>query len=162
MKAPISSTKHYVQFTEFAVASASVTTNLLIDAVAVVDKNTPAEVEEGSIIKAVYIELWLLASQSTPGSFVVILEKQNGGISNPGFSNMTTLGDYRNKKNILYTTQGLLAENNSNPTPVMRQWFKIPKGKQRFGLDDQLKVQIAAIGAESIDGCSFATYKEYT
>ncbi len=162
MRPIITSRKHYVQFTEFNVASATVTANLLVDAVALQSANTPSEVVEGDTVKAVFIELWLLSDDASVGSFVVTVERFSIDQGAPTFAEMTTLDTYKNKKNILYTSQGILGINNSNPTPVLRQWFKIPKGKQRFGLDDGLRVNIAAIGASQIVGCSFATYKSYS
>lgn len=164
MKAPIHSTKHYVQFTEFSTASLTVTEQVHAHSVPVVDKNAPAEVEEGTLIKAVFVELWLV-SNDTPnvGSFVVIYEKMESNATPPSLTEMTTLNNYNNKKNILFTSQGILGgETVANPTPVLRQWIKIPKGKQRMGLGDELRLNIAAIGASALSGCSFATYKEYS
>ncbi len=162
MRAPITSKKHIVQHTQFTTATATVTTFDDIHAVAVQDVNTSAEVEEGSVIKAVYIELWLLATANTVESFVMMVEKSQSANIEPSFTNMTTLDAYENKKNIFYTTQGLIAENGTgNPTPVIRQWIKIPKGKQRFGLQDKLRINIAAISAGGVEGCGLTIYKQY-
>ncbi len=162
MRATINSTKHYVQFTQFAVASASVATHVHVDAVAIAAVSNPDEVREGAVIKAVFIELWLLSDTNASNSYVVTVEKTSGSEIVPTLSEMSTLMSYRNKKNILFTSQGLVGENGStNPTPVLRQWIKIPKGKQRFGRLDSLRVNIAAIGATALEGCSFSTYKEY-
>ncbi len=162
MKPLIHSTKHYVQFTQFTVTTATVTEQILANAVAVTNKNISIEVEEGSSIKAVFIELWLLSFNSTAeATYVVTVEKTQSDLAVPSLSDMTTLFAYDNKKNILFTSQGLLGEKTTNPTPVLRQWLKIPKGKQRMGLGDQIRVNIAAIGAQDVLGCSFSTYKEY-
>ncbi len=163
MKAPIVSRKHYVQHTEFTIASASVTTNSEVIAVATVDVNAANEVVEGSVIKAIYVELWLLGKGGAAGSsFVCIIEKANNGISNPSFSAMTTLDAYVNKKNILFTSQGLLGADDTNPTPIYRGWIMIPKGKQRFGFGDNFRIQIATLGAEDVLGCGMTTYKSYS
>ncbi len=163
MRPVLTSTKHYVQFTQFTVATTAVLTQTIIDAVAVDQKNALNEVNEGSIVKAVFLEYWLLSDANAFGSFVLTVEKTVGGESAPILSEMTTLGAYKNKKNVLFTSQGLIADGTAgNPTPVLRQWIKIPKGKQRFGFDDALRVNIAGIGTETINGCAFATYKEYT
>ncbi len=163
MRPVIVSTKHYIQFTEFNVASAAVSERVLAQAVAVKNKDIPDEVEEGAIVKAVFIELWLSTdAAAASGSFVVIVEKVEGSQAAPSLSEMTSLNAYSNKKNILFTSQGILAgESHGNPTPVLRQWLKIPKGKQRMGLTDQIRMNVAAIGADQLVGCSFATYKEY-
>ncbi len=163
MRAPIIATKHYVQFTEFSVASGTVTEREFVTAVAIQNVDTPSEVQEGSVIKACFIELWLVSNDSiNVGSFVVTVEKVIASDSIPTLSEMSTLNSYRNKKNILFTSQGILgSEQNANPTPVLRQWIKIPRGKQRFGVNDQMHVHIAAIGTSALSGCSFMTYKEY-
>ncbi len=160
MRAPIVSRKHIVQHTVTQVLTATVDTKSEINAVAVQDVNLAQEVVEGSIVKAVYIERWLSGTFAL-GSFVLIVEKSVAGQSTPTFTEMTTLDAYPNKKNILYTTQGLLPEDNVNPVPVLRQWLKIPKGKQRFGLNDKLRVVIAAIGGESVQYCGLTIYKSY-
>ncbi len=71
------------------------------------------------------------------------------------------MNSYANKKNILYHTQGISNDGVANAQAVVRQWFKIPKGKQRFGLGDSLKLSIST-QAEAINFCGFATYKEYS
>ncbi len=163
MRPVIVSRKHYVQFTEFNTPSLTVTTQEWVDSVAVQDKNTPKEVEEGSIVKAIFVELWLVTdSGSVSGSFVVTVEKFEQNVGPPSLSEMTTLDSYDNKKNVLFVSQGILGnESTGNPTPVLRQWIKIPKGKQRMGLRDGVRINIAAIGAPNLTGCSFAVYKEY-
>ncbi len=67
---------------------------------------------------------------------------------------------YDNKKNVLYHTQGLTNDADADAIPFIRQWFKIPKGKQRFGLDDTL---LLAVHSQALDHviCGFMTYKEY-
>ncbi len=164
MKAPIVSRKHIIQHTQFTLASGVVRTDDDVHAVAPNAVNTAFEVVEGSVLKAVYVERWLNGDSSVePGpSFVLIVEKSQSANVEPSFTNMTTLDNYENKKNILYTTQGILSSNTGNPTPVVRQWIKIPKSKQRFGLQDKLRVVIAAIGAETLNGCGLTIYKSYT
>ncbi len=162
MKAPIVSRKHLVQHTQFTTASAAVTVN--IDAVgqAVQNVNVASEVIEGSVIKAVYVEIWLMSADTTAATFVMMCEKAPSGAVAPNFTNMTTLDAYDNKKNILFTSQGLTSDVDGNPTPVVRQWIKIPKGKQRFGLEDRFRVNIAAIGSSALLGCGLTIYKSYT
>ncbi len=77
---------------------------------------------------------------------------------------MAALHDYDNKKNILFTAQGLLTPNDGGQVPVLRSWYKIPKGKQRFGLADELVLSIRNNNATAIDInlCGVIIYKEYT
>ncbi len=162
MRAPIVSRKHIVQHTQFTIPSGTVTTHDDVHAVAAQNVDTAFEIEEGSLVKAVFIEMWLLSDANTVDSLVLMVEKSQSANVAPSFTNMTTLDAYENKKNIFYTTQGLTAENGTgNPTPFIRQWIKIPKGKQRFGLQDKLRVNIAAIGVGAIEGCGLTIFKSY-
>ncbi len=160
MRPVINSTKHYVQHTITQVTTATVAEQVEAVAVPVVDVNAPNEVQEGEIIKAIYLEYWISGTFNI-GSFILMVEKSQANLASTSFTEMTTLNAYENKKNVLFVSQGLTAEDNANPTPVLRQWIKIPKSKQRFGLRDAIRVQIAAIGAEDVQFCGFATYKAY-
>ncbi len=161
MRPPINSVKHIVQHTITQVATATVTTLRDIHAVPIQSVDTPSEVSEGSVIKAVFVEIWLLGTFNE-GSFVLAVEKSPAGNPDPTFTEMTTLNAYENKKNILFMSQGLIPEDNANPMPVLRQWIKIPKGKQRFGNQDKLKINIASLGADDVQFCGFTLYKAYT
>ncbi len=162
MRAPIHSIKHYHQMTLTSVGAGAENEEVIIHAVEVVDKNTNEEVVEGAIVKAVFVELWVLG-QTNNQFFTIILHKLMSGLAFATIANMADLGGYANKKNILYTTQGLAPNDGvGQPVPVIRQWFKIPKGKQRFGLGDRLVLQVASRGDGITDYCGFATYKEYT
>ncbi len=122
--------------------------------------NLANEVAEGSAIKAVYVELWLIGGTADQ-FFTITLEKVPGAGNVQTFTESTNLFAYVNKKNILYTTQGLAPNDGvGQPVPVIRQWFKIPKGKQRWGLNDNLNLNIASRGDGTITVCGFFTYKE--
>ncbi len=126
---------------------------------------TPAFVSEGATVKACYVELWLSQdSASTVGSYTVILYKDPGGTNAVDTAGMAALHDYSNKKNILFTAQGLLTPNDGGQVPVIRGWYKIPKGKQRFGLSDRLILAVRNNNLTAIDInlCGLAVYKEYT
>ncbi len=128
------------------------------DAASAVNAN---QVVEGSVIKAVYVEMWLLAGSQQPGSITVTLEKLIGSSTTMTFLESSQLFTYSNKKNILYCTQGITPDANGNPIPFLRGWFKIPKGKQRFGLNDRLLLNISA----NVEDCTFCgqfVYKAYT
>ncbi len=158
MKAPIQSTKHYVLHTLTTTTGGALTTVLLADS-AVTRGTAQSDVVAGSIIKAVYVELWQRGS-SVEGAVNIALMKIPGTGAVPTFAETANYNDYENKKNIFYMTQGLAGDDTTSGIPNIRQWFKVPKGKQRFGLGDRLVLIIAAIGV-NIDTCGFATYKEY-
>ncbi len=164
MRAVIKSKKHVVQISQSTVAqAAAVSTNLVTAQEATAAG--PTGVEEGAIVKACYVEYWVSQdSASVVGSYTVILNKDPGGNANISGADMAALHDWDNKKNILFTAQGLLTPNDGGQVPVLRGWYKIPKGKQRFGLGDELNVVIRNNNATAVDinFCGLAVYKEYT
>ncbi len=161
MRAPIHSVKHYVQTSLSTVVAAAILEINLVSAVVPSGVNLVNEVIEGALVKAIYIEEWLRTGDTSPGSFILIVEKVVGNKAAPSAAQMAALGTYENKKNILFTSMGTLNVNTANATPVLRQWLPIPKGKQRMGLGDELRIVIFAQSLDIIR-CGFATYKEYT
>ncbi len=164
MLAPINTVKHYVHKAVSVTASGALSTTNLVRAVVAPATANAANVKEGSIVKAVYIEMWINADTATgdDAQFVLIVERKPGNQTDMTAAQSTNLGAYPNKKNILYTTQGVLAAgiDGAQSVPVIRNWVLIPKGKQRFGLDDSLQVHVSAVGA--LKTCGIATFKEYT
>ncbi len=162
MRPPIHSIKHYKQITRSEVLTVARNVELLAHGVNNVASNLENEVQEGSVVKAVYVELWLLDS-ANDGSNIVVLVKNSNDTVGLTFTQMQTLFTFPEKKNILFTHQGLSSNNGvGNPIVVMRGWYKIPKSKQRFGLGDRLNLVIANNGANTLEYCGFATYKEYS
>ncbi len=128
-----------------------------------VEPATPTNVVVGSAVKAVFLELWLIGEASQIATATWIVEKiQNAAVSATQ-AQMQALHDYPNKRNILKMGQGIIGENNSNPIPIVREWIKIPKGKQRFAQGDVLKFSVSAIGQadNGLEICGFSIYKEY-
>ncbi len=164
MKSPIHSKKHIVQISQATVAQAAVVNTTIVQS-SETPSTTPTVVEEGALVKACYVEFWVSQdSASVVGSYTVTLYKDPGGSNICTATNMAALHDYTNKKNILFTAQGLLTPNDGGQIPVLRGWYKIPKGKQRFGLKDQIRLCIRNNNATAIDInlCGLAIYKEYT
>ncbi len=162
MLSPIVSVKHYVHHTNAAIASGAIGRFVIAHSVVAPATGNAFDVQEGSVIKAVFIEFWLL-SEGAAGSttqFAVTVEKQPGNTVDMTAAQILNLGAYPNKKNIFYVTQGVMSGEDTNSVPILRQWFKIPKGKQRMGLDDQIVVNFGPIG-QSTRRCGITTYKEY-
>ncbi len=165
MLSPINSNKHYVGRTLVGVSSGANQNFVVSDAVVAPATTNAFDVRQGAVIKAVWIELWLLGNAATTvnSSFDVTLEKvPSNGIAMT-FAQSQNLGAYTNKKNILYTTQGVVgsAKDGNQALPLLRQWFKIPKGKQRQGLGDRIILNISAL-VNDLTICGMAIYKEYT
>ncbi len=159
MKSPIDSIKHIVQFTPTGVASGANASMVMVDALARGSAiGTTADVIEGAVVKAIYVEIWVKNDNPNFAINAVAL-KMPGGIAFPTVSEMSNLDSYANKKNIFVIHQGL-APSGDQVMPVYREWIRIPKGKQRFGLGDRFGVRILYTGSAG-DFCGFATYKEY-
>ncbi len=157
----VHSTKHYVQKSLATITAGAVDATVIAAAVPVADKNLVSEVEEGSSVKAVYMEYWMRSGSTTGSSGQWILYKKNADTTFASGVDMAALGDWDNKKNILATGMGLFNDQDADAIAIMRGWYKIPKSKQRFGLGDVLALSIFV---PTVDAhiCGFSTFKEYT
>jgi len=156
----VHSTKHYVQQSIGTAVVGTVTSVDVVSSVDVAAKSAVNQVEEGSSVKAVYFEMWLRSAATAAASFTFCIMKRGGGMNDPSTTEMAALSNFDNKKNVFYTSQGLVNDVDSSALSVIRGWVKIPKSKQRFGLNDELSWHLNAIG-QSINFCGFQTYKEY-
>ena len=158
----VHSTKHIVQITLSTATTGATSVNTLVSAVARQDADSAIEVEEGSTVKALYLELWVIGSANDQ-FFTAIVAKLIGGQGNISQTDLTNLFSYDNKKNVLYTTQGLAPNDGvGQPINIYKGWIKVPKSKQRFGLGDKIQFGISSRGDATITYCGFALYKEYT
>ncbi len=164
MRQIIHSKKHIVQVSQGTVAQGSVINTTLVEATEATS-TTPTAIEVGAVVKSCYVEFWVSQdSASIVGSYTFIIVKDPGGAQAPTQTEMAALHDYTNKKNILFTAQGLLTPNDGGQVPIVRGWYKIPKGKQRFGLGDKLRITMRNNNSTAIDlnFCGLAIYKEYS
>ncbi len=162
MRPIIKSVKHLTNLSRFTVPNGTTTNRVIVESVALASVDASQEVVEGSIIKAVWLELWVTANTAVVGSVVFTIEKVQNKQVAPTFTEMNNLNVYTNKKNILYTFQGLTSPiSGGTPFPVHRGWIKIPKGKQRFGLGDELIFNFAPI-TEGLVVCGMVIFKEYS
>ncbi len=161
MRPPIHSKKHYFQTTLSTVTNGAITNQILVES-----KEAPTavnDVVEGALVKAIFVEYWLLQASNSIGSFTAGLYKNTAGASTLSTGEAAALGDFKGKKDILFVTQGLAPANSTFQLNLCRTWFKIPKGKQRMGLGDKIQFFIRNNNAtDDINFCGFATYKEYT
>ncbi len=163
MLAPINTVKHYVQMENTSTATGARRSVELVDAIVAPATAGTESVKEGAIVKAIFIELWVKSS-ATAGTFTkfqLAFEKVPTAVAPLTFTQMNNLQAYENKKNILFFSQGVIGDLTTQALPVVRQWFKVPKGKQRMGLGDRLVLAISAT-SQAIQTCGFATFKEYT
>ncbi len=164
MRPVIQSRKHYFQIAQATVAQAAIVNTVVVSAIEGA-RSQPQHVAEGAIVKAVWLELWCQNdSASVIGSFTAGLYKNPGGTNVLLSADAAALHDYDNKKNLFYTTQALAPTDDSQLMLIHKGWIKIPKGKQRFGLGDEIAVFIRNNNATALDiaFCGLVIYKEYT
>ncbi len=158
MRPRVNTDKHYVNVAIATVASTSIANVQIVSGKETPSTNT--QVRIGSNVSAIYIELWVESDASNAASsFNITVEKLINAGTPMSNTNAFDLNSYTNKRNILYTTQGLTPAQDNNPIPVIRQWIKIPKGKQRIALEDRINLNIASV-AGGVQFCGFFTYKE--
>ncbi len=160
MRPTINSEKHYVQTSLTGIVGGAQLSVVLVDG-EVTPGATPDHVRVGAIVKAVYVEMWTVSAEAVVGTVLLTLYKKPSGEANMTTAQAGALHTYSNKRNILYHTQGVFGNNATEGVPWMRQWFKIPKGKQRFGLNEQLILNIFPQGTIDVNVCGFTVYKEY-
>ncbi len=159
---PIQSTKHYLTRTSGAVNAGTRSAMILAKAVVAPATTNPYDVLGGSIVKAIYVEFWIRSNGATGtgNQFNLLVEKVSSGQDTATYSQMLNLMGYPNKKNVLYNSQGVLSGSDTASIPIVRQWFLIPKGKQRMGIGDEITLSVAATD-QQMQVCGFSTYKEY-
>ncbi len=164
MVAPIVSRKHIVPQGIVATAVGAITNVAIATAV---ESPTPltanTEVQIGSVIKAVYIEMWTRGDDESaaPSNVQITFEKLSGSSTSMIFADGAGINAYDNKSSVFYVTQGLTSAGTANSgIPFLRGWFKIPKGFQRMALGDRLVLNIIALNHD-LESCGLFVYKEY-
>ncbi len=158
MRPKVHTKKHYAQQSIESVAAGALSNLVIADSVENVAANN--QVREGSSISAIYVEMWCKSgAASNLASVINCFYKEPGSGVAFTVAQLAAVQDAENKKNILYFQQGLLGNEDQIPLPVVKQWFKIPKSKQRMGLGDRWIFVTSATGID-VDRCGFATFKE--
>jgi len=155
----INSEKHVVQHSLGTIASGSITNLSIAFAKAAPVAAVPQDCREGCVIKAVYVEMWIASDDPDMGTAIVTLERVPGGASPMTAAQSAALDSYANKKNIFHTQMGLIPNDESYPMATVKGWFKIPKGKQRFGISDRLILNIHA-QSNGVEFCGVMIFKE--
>lgn len=162
MKAIINSVKHIVQRSLILVTEQTII-NVGIAQTVTAEPTDPKHVVVGSLIKAIFFEYWLLGESAQPCTTTWSIEKLVNSATPMTQAQGQDLDSYDNKKNILKCGQGWIGDSNSNPIPIIREWIKIPKGKQRMAQGDSWKFNISCVGEadNGLEVCGLAVYKEY-
>ncbi len=163
MVAPINSIKHYVQNTNAAVASGAAVLHSAVVAIANTALPTATNhVREGALVKAIFTEVWIKGTGASDADtqFNFAVYKDPGGTNPMDYTDTLNMMAYTNKKNILFTSQGVIGGvGGGQAVPVIREWVKIPKGKQRFGLGDKFQIITSFTGTTG-QVCGEFVYKE--
>ncbi len=158
IKANIKTIKHIFHTPATTIASGAQLAITLVDTVVEgAARATAVDVEEGARIESVFVEYWIQGVTAAKTATWCIL-KRPANVAGPTFAQMANLGGYPNKKNILNTGQGI-APTSGNVMNIYKGWIRIPKGKQRFGIDDKLSMNVAAVGTNVIL-CGIVIFKE--
>ncbi len=157
MRPRVHTEKHITQDSLFTVAAAAISARQL--AITVAAPTSKFEVREGSSISALYIEYWITGDDAVNSTCICTLEKRVAGQSAMTAAQSADLHSYPNKANVIHTFQGIIPTDIQTPLPVVKGWFKIPKGKQRMRLGDQWVFNIHG-QSDGVDGCGFCIYKE--
>ncbi len=158
MRPVVNTEKQYVQYTVTSVGLGSLGQEFIAEALEV-PATASKDVRVGAKISAIYVEIWLGSDDAAQGSFNLTVEKVPGNSAFMTYAQSILLDDYPNKKNVFYTTQGINPPNVQSAIPVIRQWIKIPKSKQRMGLGDKFVVNIAGI-TNGLTYCGFSLFKQ--
>ncbi len=162
MKAVITSVKHVVQRSLSTIEEQTASNVKILDVVTA-EPTTPNQVVVGCVVKAIFLEYWFLGESSQPISVTWIIEKCPNGTVPMTFAQSSSIHTYENKRNILRLGQGVVGDSNTNPVPVIREWIKIPKGKQRMAQGDTMHFSAFVVGQTDNGGqiCGVSIYKEY-
>ncbi len=164
MLAPIQTIKHFVPRTDTDIPSGTAVNLVIADAVVAPAVGASNEVNIGSVIKAIRVEMWLGTPVSAGGlsQMVVVLEKVPANQTPLTFAQSLNLMSYDNKHNILFTFQGILGAlaTGASPLQVLNNWILIPKGKQRMARGDSLILTISTVSAIA-NSCGMFIFKEY-
>ncbi len=161
MKQIIQSTKRISQASLFTVAADAVEQFIVLQATQDFTGGS-GQCPVGAVVKAVYVEMWMMGDGQQPSFQMAIVEKSQGNATVASIAALRDLDNFTNKKNIFHTFQGLIGDANTNPMPIIRQWIKIPRGKQRMGLGDRIRVVFGGLDpVGSVEVCGFTIAKYY-
>ncbi len=163
MRPVINSVKHIVQLTPTLVAALAVGKITIAEGKALADIDTvlsASDVRAGAVIKAVYCELWIAGDGTEQSSSTWCFKKRSAGDGNMTFAEINAMQGFPGKNTILMSGQGIVPSQGQYPMAIFKGWIKVPKGKQRIALGDQLEIVVSSI-ADGIRMCGLFIFKEY-
>ncbi len=158
MRSPVKSDKHEVTWSNLSADHGTATFIVPIaKGVPPADKNTSTEVEIGSKVFSIYVEMNLAAETITNPK--IIHWAMQGGSEGSTIENPTTYYQ-SNRSFILKRGMEMLPKDVST---VYKRIFvvRIPRKLQRQTADSFISLMFQASSTESINNCGFAIYKEF-
>ncbi len=155
---PVKSVKHEVTWSNLVQDASAIQEEILAVGTSPSALNAASEVDIGSSVKFVYIEVNIAANTITNPK-VIHLKVQ---IIPNGITAITPAQYFStDRKNILQRGMEMLPKDVGT---VFKRIIpvKIPRGKSRFSVGDKLSFIYVASSAEAINICGFAIYKEYS
>ncbi len=162
MLSPINSIKNSVSALTGLVDGANTVQNIAI-ATDTATTASSTSVDNGSIIKAIWIEFWINATATAAAGVTNAVELYLS--KNPG-NNLTmptpgTQGSSNEKKFIIKSWKGLVGTRvEGYPAYSWKGWVKIPKVYQRMGTDDHWQLNVLMTGVAGLI-CELFVYKWY-
>ncbi len=158
-KRPINTRKHIVDNQGGLVAGTQVT-HTLVHGVDSASLASVSDVNVGSKVQAIFLNVQVASSSTAAlaNVYMYINVNPSGAVNMPN-GNVTGASDL--KKLILHTEM-IMGEKNTTgiPRTLFKGVLRIPRGKQRFGQDDYLQIQLYSPGI-TWDYCIQCIYKEY-
>ncbi len=156
---PVHSIKHIVDKQSAITANTQESQFLAITKDAPV-LGSPEEVETGSTINAIYLNVSAYATtEAALANVYIVVFKDPGGSIGSITPNAAGISD--EKRFVIHQEMRMLGGSTTEiPVTIFRGVIKIPRGYRRFGPNDLLVVRILAPGV-NIDYCVQCIYKEY-
>ncbi len=121
------------------------------------------EVETGSKVHGIFLNVQIqgnqISSGGIPNIYMAVYKSKGGNIPT---IDPTATGSNPDKSNIIHQEMGMFQSDSvdGNPKTLFKGVIVIPKGLQRFGLDDELVMTLRST-AINYKNCSQCIYKEF-
>ncbi len=161
---PINRIKHVKDVQQ----ATAIATQAVTDLIATVDAPTLAnteQVETGSTVNAIYLNVEAYATTSAALSNIYMMVMKNPG-GNITFPNANTVGSSDNKRYVIHQEMKMLQKEptadslGGNPRTIFNGVIVIPKGYRRNAPDDRLQIQFFSPGVTT-ELCLQCHYKEF-
>jgi len=155
---PVNSLKHEIIFTNIGIDASAIQRTVLADAVKPASVNLVSEIETGSVVNSVYVEINVSALETGVTKTVNWkIQKITGNVA----PSSPALGSQVDQKRILKRGMEMLPV---AVATIFKRTFvvRLPRNLRRFGIGDKLELVWIASSTETINFCGIAIYKHYT